>query len=137
MKIYYILFFLFGALLFSTAASTQNVQTSTIKWNCTSTFTANPGSIDNEMTKVVSSSDQIVWYDSNDVVRKTFAITGSDGTWSNVSNNGSITFNITAGNDVEIVQFFRTAGVAKVRIIITEDNTPQSYELTVTTVNEL
>ncbi len=121
----------------STTASSQNIQTTTIEWNCSSTFDASKGVITDETTKIVSSVDQIVWYDSNGVARKTLTITDKSGSWNNVSANGSIDFNITSGNQVGIVQFFRTGGIARVRIHLVESDESQIYEMVVDNLRAL
>lgn len=115
----------------------QNIQTASIEWNCTSTFTAQPGDIIDEITKVVSSDEQIIWYDAEDNVKLTLSITGSEGTWSNVSSNGSILFKVNAGTDSGIVQFSKAGGVTRIRIHLVKEDEAPIYELTVSTVNAL
>jgi hypothetical protein len=131
MKICYFIIIAFGGLLTSTAAFSQNIQTATIEWNCTSTFTARPGITSDEITKVVSSSDQIVWYDNEGVIKKTFSVTDTNGSWTNVSNNGTINFTVASGDDAGMIQFLRTDGVARIRIHVITDDDSQIYELSV------
>jgi len=123
------------SLITTTTCLAQNIQTSTIEWNCISTFTSQPGTVVDESTKVVSSSDQIIWYDNNDTVLKTLSITGYTGSWSNVSNNGSIVFNIASGDDTGIVQFSKSDGVTRIRIHIVVDEDSPVFELKVGTLN--
>ena len=137
MKIHYTLALLFGALLISVAASSQDIQTSTIEWNCTSTFTARPGTTADEITKVVSSSDQVIWYDKDGVVIKTLSITDTTGSWSNVSGTGTIQFGITSGDDAGLVQFSRSNGVARIRIQLINGDDSQIYELVVDNLHAL
>ena len=135
MRIYSIIL-VFAAMLISAVATSQNIQTATIEWNCNSTFIARPGTTTEEITKVVSSSDQVIWYDSAGLVKKSFSITDTNGSWSNVSSNGSINF-IVNGDDAGMVQFIRSEGIAKIRIhIITEDDS-QIYELVVSNQHTL
>ena len=121
--------------LIATTSFAQNIQTSTIEWNCISTFTSQPGTVVDENTKVVSSAEQIIWYDDNGAALKTLSITGSTGSWSNVSNNGSIIFNITSGDDTGIAQFSKSDGVTRIRIHIVIDEDSPVFELKVGTLN--
>jgi hypothetical protein len=137
MKILYPLILFFGTLLISTTASSQNIQTATIQWSCTSTFVPQDGSFTDENTKVVSSPDQIVWYDSDNAVRETFAITGSVGAWSNTSANGSILFRVSSGDQVCTVQFEKSGGTTRIRISKGSGSDLVVYELTVNSQNTL
>jgi len=123
--------------LFSSEASAQNIQTSTIEWNSISTFEAQSGTISDEATKVVSSAEQIIWYDKNGIAQKTFSITTATGTWPNVSSNGSIIYNVSYGDNSGVAHFSKLDHLTKIRLhLITEEGSP-IYELVVTTITEL
>jgi hypothetical protein len=124
-------------LLASSNVFSQNIQTATIEWHCNSIFTAKPGIFVEEMSRVVSSAGQITWYDKDGVVKETFSITGSDGSWTNVSSSGSMQFIVSSGEDRGSVQFSSSGSATTIRILTITQAEPQIYELTVTTINTL
>jgi hypothetical protein len=119
----------------SSLAFSQNVQSSTIQWNCISTFAAHTGTIVDENTKVVSSPEQIVWYDSNNNVLQTLSITSTIGSWSNVSNTGSIVFKISSGTDTGVAEFSKGDGITRIRIHIVKETEAPLFDLRVATFN--
>lgn len=125
------------AMLLAFQVSGQNIQTATIEWTCSSTFVATPGIITDETTKVVSSQETITWYDDNGTVRKTLSIVDAIGSWSNVSHNGSIMFNVTAGEDRGLVQLVKNGNAMTIRIQIIAATEIQLYELTVNSLTAL
>jgi hypothetical protein len=136
MKLYHILFTML-VLIATKSAFAQNIQTATIEWTCNSTFVATPGTLTDEPTKVVSSQETITWYDNNGTVRQTLTIVDAIGSWSNVSNNGSIMLNVTAGDDRGLVQFVKNGSSTTIRIQIIATSEIQLYELTVNSLTTL
>jgi hypothetical protein len=132
----YLLFVLLTSLITSTALS-QNILTSTIEWNSSSTFAALEGIITDENTRVVTSPTTITWYDSQNVVKKTFDITEVEGSWTNIFSNGSILFNVTSGNFSGIAQFIKTNDVKRIRFHLVHEDESVIYDLTFTDVNVL
>lgn len=133
----YILVFTLAVFCCSVKTFAQNIQTTSIEWNCSLTFIAQPVDMIDEVTKVVTSAEQIVWYDAEDNVKLTLTITGTEGSWSNVSNNGSILFRVNAGTDAGLAEFSKANGTTRIRIHIVRENEAPIYELTVSTVNAL
>jgi hypothetical protein len=131
-KIYCLLLFMS---LISAGVIAQDVQSSTIEWNSISTFSVQTGTYVDEITKVVTTPDQITWYDKDGIAQETLSITGSIGSWSNVNNNGSIFFKVTSGDDLGIVQFSKSSDKMTIRINIVTANDSPTYELTITTLN--
>jgi hypothetical protein len=130
-KLYTTLF----AFLFAFQLSAQNIQTSTIAWSTSSTFDVEQGAITDEATRIVSSSSEIAWYGSDNNLRKTMSITGTTGTWSNVSSNGSITFNVTSEESSGIVQFWKADGQTRIRIHLISESGGMLCELEVSSLN--
>lgn len=124
-------------LLMSSTLSAQNISISTIEWNSSSTLSVIPGDVSNEPTKIVSSPTQVVWYDNSGGVLNTFTVTDIEGTWANISNNGSILFKINSGNFSGIVQFMKADGERTIRIHLVMDDESPVYELTVSDINTL
>lgn len=135
MKVFSLLFFL--TMCCFTHIMAQNIETSTIEWSCSSTFTTNPGVITEEVTKVVSSQETITWYDNTGAPRQILTVDDAFGSWNNVEHNGSIIFNVTSGNDRGIVQFQKMSGSTVIRIQIIAETEVQLYELTVTSLTSL
>ena len=129
---------IFGlSLVFVSECFSQNIETSTIEWNCSSTFDVQTGTINDDATRIVSSANQITWYDDQGVAKETLQVTGHEGSWSNVSNNGSIIFKVISGNYSGIAQFSKANGVMRVRIQMVLDDEVPIYELTVNEINQL
>jgi hypothetical protein len=138
MKVHRYIFALVVTLTFClTKTSAQNILTSSIEWNSSSTFTASIGVNTDEITRVVTSPSQITWYDNQDSVKQIFDIVSSEGSWNNVSNNGSISFKIKSGDSYGIAQFSKSGGSRMIRIQLVLDEEIPIYELTITDVNDL
>lgn len=136
MKVRYDILILF-MLLGSIVTYSQNILTSTIQWTCTQTFDAQQGLMTDEITKIVSSPTQVTWYDSNDVVKDTFEISGTEGSWTNVSNNGSVTFTVSSGEDRALIQFTKQNSNISIRIHFLLKDGKSIYDLKVNNVNSL
>lgn len=115
----------------------QDIHTANLEWSCASIFEAQEGVFKDEIAKIKSSAEEIVWYDKNGVVQKTFSIAGSSGTWTDISGNGSVVFNMTYGDNSGFVQFSKAGSTVKIRVhLINEEGSP-IYEFTVATVTTL
>ncbi|HMJ68561.1 MAG TPA: hypothetical protein VK508_06690 [Cyclobacteriaceae bacterium] len=137
MKTLYLLVIVGVIFTFSLKVSAQNIQTSAIEWHCNSTFVAQPGIITEELTRVVNSQESITWYDNNGTVRQTLTIVNANGSWSNVTHDGTIAFSVTSGDDSGVVQFTKTGGATMIRIQFIGVPESQTYELTVSSLNTL
>lgn len=130
-------------LICCTASYSQDILSSTIEWNCVTTFDAQNGIFTNEDTRVVSSSTHITWYDTNNNVKYNLKITDVDGSWPNVSHNGSIEYNVivddeaNADDKVAVVQFRKASGKTIIVIHFVLQDGKSVYELTVNNVNTL
>jgi hypothetical protein len=125
----------FVAVLLTFQLHAQNIQTTAIEWNINSTFDVEQGAITDETTRVVSSSTQITWYAPDNNIRKTMSITGATGTWTNVSSNGSIIFNVTCEESSGIVQFWKADGQTRIRIHLVNESGGVLHELNVSSLN--
>jgi len=111
--------------------SAQNIQTASIEWTCNSTFDATNGVATDEVTKVTTSPEHVVWYNKDGEAQKTFSVSGLAGSWTNVSSNGSVVINMTYGDNSAIAHFSRSTDAIRIRIhLISEPGSP-IYELTV------
>lgn len=137
MKTYHLLSLLFAALLIATAASSQNIQTATIEWNCTSTLELSTGTLTNENTKVVSAPDRITWYNANGDTTLASTIIASVGSWNNVTANGSIEVRVSSDTQQGLVEFKRSGGTMIIRIHIGFENPPIVFELVVANLHVL
>lgn len=122
---------------FSTRALSQNVLTSTLRWNSVSTFDAQNGMITDELSGIVSSPTHITWYAPDGSVKYNLMITRSDGAWANVSNNGSITYNVEDSSNVGVVQFLKSGNEIKIIIHFMLGDGRSIFELKVINVNTL
>lgn len=133
MKIILYIAVLFGAFI-STTASSQNILTSNIEWSSVSTFDAQDGMLTVETTKIISTPEQITWYAPDGSIRYSLNITGSDGSWTNVSQNGTIEFNVEGSDKVGVVQFQKVNGIRKVIIHFVLEDGKSIYELKINNV---
>src|SRR5690349_8448698 len=90
---------LVGLLLCGYLSRSQDISTSNIEWSSISTFNASEGEWVEEQTSLTTYSLQrVVWRNSNGSTRKTFQIVEVMGTWTNISNDGKIQYEVTEGN---------------------------------------
>jgi hypothetical protein len=137
MKTYYILIVFFSALVMSTTALSQNIQTSSVEWNCSLTSVSEPSSVVPENTKVVTSADQVIWYNADGTVRNTLSIVDAVGSWTDVFDDGSITFSINSNGNSGTIHFSRIHDIIQISIQVVEGPESPMYDLTVSTVNAL
>lgn len=120
---------------FGATAYAQNVSTSSLEWSSVVTFDAQNGMLIDENTKLISSPTQITWFDASGAIKYDFTVSVIEGTWTNVSQNGTITFHVFNENDKGIVQFTKANGVIKVIIHFMLQDGKSIYELKVNNVN--
>jgi hypothetical protein len=131
------IFLLTLALALSAALYSQNIRTATLRWNATTTTDTRAGNQTDENTQVITCSDHIEWKAPDGTLRYTLKILEANGTWTNVSRNGEIIFEIDNKGNRGTVQFLRKDGATKVRLLLLTDSDPLSYELTITTTEVL
>lgn len=118
-------------LLASINVYSQDILSSNIQWKSSSFFDASDGTEQNVQTTITTSSNQIVWRDANGSVKYDLTIVQSTGSWSNVSQNGSMGYQVLAGSNNGIVEFKRASGIIQARILIVEGETTSLYDVTI------
>lgn len=109
----------------------QNILTTTIRWNGVSTFNINTGETLTENTSVVSYPDHIEWKGADGSVKYTFSILEMNGSWTNTSRIGQVTFEVDKQGQRGTVQFKKDATGIKIRLMLLTDEAPEMYELTI------
>ncbi|HEY9008865.1 MAG TPA: hypothetical protein VIM75_22170 [Ohtaekwangia sp.] len=115
----------------------QNITSATLSWQVTSVTDVNTGDI------LSTGGDQIIshvnksveWKDSQGNVKYTYAVNTVNGTWSNVSNNGSVIYQITANGKVGTIAFVRSGSEITIRILLLKEDgedIPDMYEFKIT-----
>jgi hypothetical protein len=131
------IFIVMLAMTLSAALYSQNIRTATLRWNAVTTTDINAGDMTDENTQLISYPDHIEWKAPDGTLRYSPNILETNGTWTNVSKNGEIIFEIDNKGNRGTVQFVKQEGVTKVRLLLLTDSEPLSYELTITTTEVL
>jgi archaellum component FlaG (FlaF/FlaG flagellin family) len=119
-------------LLIAFHLSGQNITQQTIQWNSPSWFDPSTGSNVQEVTSVISSPTNITWKYAGNSIKYDMTIRGTNGSWNNVSNNGSITIQADAGNDSAVIEFKKTSERTLIRIVLAKPEETLIYVLDVT-----
>jgi len=119
--------------LISSGLYAQNVTTQTIRWRVARVQEVNAGKVTEDADQVVSyGTTKIEWQNAAGVVKRTFTISETNGSWTNVQNNGSVLYEVNEGERLGTVRIFRTASELTIRIaLIKGDEDPDFYELSI------
>jgi hypothetical protein len=131
------IFLLTLALALSAALYSQDIRTARLRWNAVTTTNINAGDMTDENTQLISYPDHIEWKAPDGTLRYSLNILETNGTWTNVSKNGEIIFEIDNKGNSGTVQFLKQSGVTQVRLLLLTDSEPLSYELIITTTEVL
>src|SRR5689334_21357276 len=120
------LLFLVSIVSFSWA---QDIITSTIKWNSTTTYNASYNNSTEEVTSLTSTaSTNLIWKNEDGTIRKAFQIIEVIGEWSNVKTDGRIQYEVTDGQFSGTISIQKQDGNTKILIAMAYD-TPDTKEL--------
>jgi hypothetical protein len=126
--------------MFGIGLRAQNITTQTIRWQINQTQEVNAGKISEDPDQIVSyGTTKIEWQNSQGIVKKTFTISETNGSWTNVQNNGSILYEVSAGEQLGTVRIFRNSSELTIRITMIkgDDVDPDFYEMSVTDLEML
>lgn len=114
----------------------QDITTATISWAVASTQAVNTGEITELADRIVSHGDDTIeWTDRRGVIKKSFAISEVNGSWTNVQVPGTILYEVQSGEESGTVTFQRTASEILIRILILRgEEIPDIYEMTISTI---
>jgi hypothetical protein len=115
----------------------QNIQTTTIRWNSLVTFNGGSGTTTADTTTVISYPDHIEWHLADSTVKYRLPISQVNGSWSNISNYGQVTFEVDYQGNRGTVLFQRDADRIRIRFMVLTAAAPDVYELTITTTEPL
>ncbi|HEY9049624.1 MAG TPA: hypothetical protein VIN08_27190 [Ohtaekwangia sp.] len=118
----------------------QNITTTTLAWQASSVTDSNTGNILSAGgDKIISHSNTSVeWQDAQGNVKYTYAVNTVNGSWSNVSNNGSIIYQVTTGGNSGTITFTKSGSETTVRILVLEgEDIPDMYEFKISSLTAL
>jgi len=120
-------------LVLSASLYAQNVTSETIRWHVARVQEVNAGKVTEDADQVVSyGATKIEWKNTAGVVKRTFTISETNGSWTNVQNNGSILYEVSEGERLGTIKIFRTASELTVRItLLKDDEDPDFYEMSI------
>ncbi len=121
----------------TTPSFSQDILVSDVQWNSIMTFNAQDGMISDETTKVVSTPTSITWYSAEGLVIYNLSIEGVDGSWTDVSQEGTIAFNVKDSNKIGVVEFSRKESEVKILIHFMLEDGKSIYELKINSVNSI
>lgn len=136
MKTYQLTFIFFMMLTFSEGRA-QNISSIRLSWNSVSTMIPSNGTSTNEITQLITSpSDSIKWLGQDGTIKYRLKILETNGTWSDVSQQGSIIYEVDNNGNRGVV-YIERASTIKVRMIINTEAEPEVTELTITDIKTL
>jgi len=120
----------------------QNITTQSLSWQTASATDVNTGDILSASgDKIIShGSTSVEWKDSQGNVKYTYTVNTVNGTWSNVSNNGSIIYQVTTGGKAGTIAFIRSGNEITIRILLLKEDAediPDMYEFKITGITTL
>ncbi|HEY9046879.1 MAG TPA: hypothetical protein VIN08_13340 [Ohtaekwangia sp.] len=120
----------------------QSIATQNLAWQASSVTDVNTGDILSAGgDKIIShGSTSVEWKDNQGHVKYTYTVNTVNGTWSNVSNSGSIIYQVTAGGKSGTITFIRSGSEITIRILLLKEdgeNIPDMYEFKITGITTL
>lgn len=122
----------------SMVVSGQDISVSDLEWSVGSYFEVQTGAMNEEVSKLIThTSSSIEWVEWDGTIKYSFQISNLRGQWLDVNRKGSITYNIK--ND-ELEGILTIEGMNSnwiARIMLTTDEEPIIYELTLNSMQKL
>src|ERR1041384_496115 len=131
------IYILIVTLLLTTKLYAQNITQDSIQWTSPSWFDPSTSANVYEATTVISSPGSIIWKTQSDSIKYTFTVRKSNGTWSNVNNDGSVMFEADSGDDSAVIEFNKSNGHTIIRILIVKPDETLIFVLDVTSTAAL
>ena len=130
---------LFILIVSGTGLYAQNVTTQTIRWHVARMQEINTGRVSDDPDQIVSyGTARIEWQSATGVVKRTFVINETNGSWTNAQSNGSILYEVSEGERLGTVRIFRTASELTIRItLLKDDGDPDLYEMSIANLETL
>lgn len=132
--------FIFVLMMASVSLYAQDMTTQTIRWHVGKTQAVSAGHVSEDEDQIVSyGTTKIEWRNASGLMKKTFTISETNGSWTNVQNDGSILYEINVGEQLGTVRFFRTASELTIRVTLLkgDDTDPDLYEFSITSLETL
>jgi hypothetical protein len=133
-------FILFVILMMPCMLHAQNITTENLMWHVSYIDDVNTGErVLSENEKLVTfGSDRIEWRNGDGSIKHSYTINNVGGSWSNVSNNGSIVYQFTNGDQLGTVTFERIKNEITVRVLLGKDDAlPEIYEIKIVKITTL
>jgi hypothetical protein len=132
-------YLLFILIVSGTGLYAQNITTQTLRWHVANTQEINTGRVSDDPDRIVSyGSTKIEWQNTSGVVKRTFTINETNGSWTSVLSNGSILYEVSEGERVGTIRIFRTSSELTIRITLLKgDEDPDLYELSIANLETL
>jgi len=120
----------------------QNITSATLNWQASFVTDVNTGDIlSTGGDQIISHTNSAVeWKDNQGHVKYTYTVNTVNGTWSNVSNNGSIIYQVTTGGKAGTIAFIRSGNEITIRILLLKEDAediPDMYEFKITGITTL
>lgn len=122
------------------ALRAQNITTENLAWQVSYIDDVNTGErVLSENEKLITyGSERIKWHNADGSIKYTYTINNVGGSWSNVSNNGSIVYQFKNGDQLGSVTFERVKNEIMVRVLLGKDDAlPEIYEIKIVKITTL
>ena len=121
---FFLLLFMF------TSAQAQDITIQNIEWNVSRVFNSVAGEINDTPQLIIKEGSAIQWKEQNGVIKNTYAIEGTIGAWTNISQPGSILFKVSSGSDDGNILISKSGDITSIRITLVKGDTFEVFELT-------
>jgi hypothetical protein len=117
----------------------QNIATTTLSWKADACLDVNTGIVNAAYDQVLSySNTRIEWRTIQGDLKRTFTILEGNGQWANVTQNGSMLYEVESDGRRGTVQLSRTAGAVSIHILLLrDDGDAEQFTLSVSTITTL
>ena len=113
-------------------AQCQSIASSTISWSTTKTFNVTTGETSPESSQLISyQQSKVEWKAESGALKYSFNVTGTSGSWADVSQDGEIIYKVRNADFNGNIYFSKIGTDIRIRIIIQNGADPVVYDLTV------
>jgi hypothetical protein len=133
-------FFTFILCLTSYALQAQSITSDTLRWNASGFKDLVSNEVVNGVTSqfITYGNQKIEWLQGGGSFVSTFTITATSGTWSNISNTGSMTYSISGEQLTGQMTFVRSVSGVTVELTFTTGTTSTiHHSYTITSIDTL
>lgn len=114
----------------ATFSSAQSIVTATLQWKASQAMNMQTGEmIENPGLIITAGRNTVEWRKDDGTIRYLFTVNEVVGTWANVNQVGTITYEVAGEGGNGTATFLRTSEGMSIRIFLTKEGEQQLFEL--------